>query len=101
MNRSKRLFRIVRRSKRHHLQLFEAFVFFLLILDILTHGSLILADGRDPKSARPKMLADVIAPPPRIYPRDMNGASICRATSELRWPAFLGSGILGVNGRQE
>ena len=33
-----------RRSKRHQLQLFEAFVFLLLVLDVLTHGSLIFAD---------------------------------------------------------
>ena len=39
MNRSKRF--IVRRSKRHHLQLFEASVFFLLLLDIPTHRRLV------------------------------------------------------------
>jgi hypothetical protein len=38
VNRSKRFIVLVRRSKRHHLQLFEASVFFLLLLDVATLG---------------------------------------------------------------
>lgn len=48
VNRSRRLFVNVRRSKRRQFQWFEAFVFFLLILDVSTHGCLALADRPHP-----------------------------------------------------
>ena len=33
--------------------------------------------------------------------RDSDRAGVCRTAKELRRPAFLGTGLLGINGRQE